>query len=580
MKNHKMSIVSILVVILVILPLGGVALLSRNNPLPTAVEFVETQTPSSIEEPSEMILPTVMGSQPDNMYPRPTGEWPLGIVHSNRQGIYIIPFDSPDQPLILESDEYYEPVFWAFPDQRGGLVYQHLATPEPWPAGAVLWMRAGSMQPELLIMPQAPWHLYSYPLAGIAPVGVTISSEGHALFVYIMEMDWRGLLRIMVVDLDNDISSREIMEVDVRKYRGLSGWHENITWIVGGDLVGLVNYKSLAPNPERCVTLTLFRIDDGSTVPSPFDSCMRAGPMKLSYDGQTLGMIVSERTLDLTEATLTMAVADLSTGEILEEGTIDVPGYAPISLVSNPGGWWVYVETSNDIRLLTIKGDQQVRIEKKTIPITWHQYFHDQQFYEHPLELDSLVSIDARARELPCQPHPSTLPAQDLPEAVAATRQLLFELASACDYQGLAELAHAHSTFVYMDGTTHRYSKEELVRSWITDGTDGGRQLMPNNLAAYREPLDLLATLLKTTPFYSESRGCVWIWPKALVEPNYDAWKELEQVLGVNEAWVLRRNAYDSGDFRIIISSDGIWRDFSPGSFKTDQEPFPYSQQC
>jgi hypothetical protein len=46
----------------------------------------------------------------------------------------------------------------------------------------------------------------------------------------------------------------------------------------------------------------------------------------LSHDGRTLGMIVSEIGLNGTEP-FRLTVIDLVSGEILEQGTIDIEGY-------------------------------------------------------------------------------------------------------------------------------------------------------------------------------------------------------------------------------------------------------------
>jgi hypothetical protein len=227
-------------------------------------------------------------------------------------------------------DELREKRLWeGQPDQRGVLIFQHDRTPEPWPAGAVLWLRAGALQPELLVLPQESWVLHTLPRAGIMPIGIANSDEGHALFVYAVpgNSNRGNSAQIMAANLDNDGASRHTAEIDKGN---LNIWFWDFSWIVGGNLFGSVEYDYKSRQGGPCTTVTLMRVDNGAPVSTPFE-CLPGSPLRLSHvtlshDGRTLGMIVSEIGLNGTEP-FRLTVIDLVSGQILEQGTIDIEGY-------------------------------------------------------------------------------------------------------------------------------------------------------------------------------------------------------------------------------------------------------------
>jgi hypothetical protein len=577
----------VLIKTFVLLPLIGVALiLSGCEPLPAVSETGVTQSIRISEEPPEVVLSTPVENQPDNTYLKPTGEWPLGMVHSSGQGIFLIPFDYSGQIANLDIKAYTGNVLWAFPDQRGGLIFQHNRTPEPWPAGAVLWLRAGALQPELLVLPQVRWEPNTFPLAGIMPIGITHTDEGHALFVYAVpgNSNRGNSTQIMAADLDNHGASRHMAEIDKGN---LNIWSWDFSWIVGRNLVGLVDYDYDARDGERCISLSLIRLDDGSPAPLPLD-CLPGEPVSISHDGSTLGLIVGKTAISRNEKTLSVAVIELPSGEYMEQATIEDYGYRYVLPVSIPGGWLVYAETANDIRLIDLKGEEQLRIDRRSLGYGWNV---TPSFYHHPFELAPEASINDGDLEPSCKPNVGELPSQDLPEAVAVTRQLLFELASACDYQGLAELARAHNTYVLMyRAPTIAYSVNDLARSWISEG---GNTLALPGVVGF-EPLGMLAALLKTTPVYVETSDaypptqpnagrCVWVWPKVFIEPGDEAWEELQLFLGIDEVREMRRNAAISAgyiDYRIGIGHDGSWRFFLVGNLSDAETTSRAGRQC
>ncbi len=518
--------VALATAVLVLVLVGGLALLLRL--------FVEEEAPVvTTPEPS----------------PIESSEWPLGLTVVGEQGVSVVPFDALDQPILLQSDELVEGIFerisWAISDHRGGLIFQHDVTPDE--RGAVLWLRAGAATPELLV-----------PETGIFPIGVATSAERHALFVYSTPSlgadGWRS--RIMAADLDQGGAVREIGTVDGLIEPLLGDYHAS-----AADGVVAVFHLDWAEGRERCITVTLIGVDDGSIIPAAGDCLPFPGGMMLSYDGQAVGVIFQ------TGESVRVAVMDLFTGAILEENIIDVQTSQEVGLVSNPGGWLIYAESDAQVRLLRVDGSEWKRIEKASVPMTWPHvdfWFFKRHLYHHPFNLASEASLGSGTGELPCRATTGDLPTRDLPEA-AATRQLLFDLAVACDYEGLAAIVWSHNTQMPMFDSIgsvpppewEGHSEDDMVRSWVADGRRG------------REPLSLIAALLQTQPSYVQDIPDWPVWDPGdhwVGDPNPDP---------EGCVWV-----WESGGNLLGIDTNGVWRFFIPSTWRGDEPGGPQPPSC
>jgi hypothetical protein len=500
--------------VIVLILVGGLALLLRL--------FVEEEAP------------VVTTPEPP---PVETSEWPLGLTVVGEQGVSVVPFDALDQPILLQSDELLEGIFerinWAISDHRGGLIFEHDVIPDE--RAAVLWLRAGAAAPELLV-----------PESGIFPIGVTTSAEQHALFVYSIGSvgadGWRS--RIMAADLDQGGTIREIGTADGGIEPLMGDYHAS-----AADGVVAVFDLDWAEGQERCITVTLIGVDDGSTIPATGDCLPFPGGMTLSYDGQAVGVISQ------TGESVRVAVMDVFTGAILEENIIDVQTPHEVGLVSSPGGWLIYAESDAQIRLLRVDGSEWKRIEKASVPMAWPHvdfWFFKRYLYHHPFNLASEASLGSGTGELPCQATTADLPAQDLPNAVAVTRQLLFDLAVACDYEGLAAIVWSHNTQMPMFDSIgsapppewEGHSEDDMVRSWVADGRRG------------REPLSLIAAMLQTQPSYVEDIPDWPVWDPGdhwVGDPNPDP---------EGCVWV-----WESGGNLLGIDTNGVWRFFIPSTW-------------
>jgi hypothetical protein len=488
-------------------------------------------------------------------------EWPLGVIIAGESGIAVVGFDAPDEPILLRSDDRYRGISFAISDHRGGLIFSHDITPPPWAPGSLMWLRAGASTPEVLFEPEGD------TIPGHSPVvGMATSAAGHALLVYAETGHGPRLTsRIMVADLDDGGSVHQIAELDGTVDESFGRY-----WLSAGG--GVVVVFGATGESSDCFTVTVMSVDDGSHVPAGIDCIDRegVGPWPtVSHDGRSLWV--------RRESTVT--VIDLASGETLDEGTIGTGDYDS-TRVSSPGGWLAVLATETELRLVGLDGVVRLRIELVGLG-TLMSGFHLIDFYHHPLVLAPPIGLGSGTGDVPCRPIADELEHQDLPEPVAATRRLLFELAASCDYEGLAALAVAHATHLVVDeGVSYPPggdSEERLVSSWIAAGLTEPQAAGMRS----REPLASLAALLGTRPAYVKDTpdwpvyvgprdhpdfnhdpgGCVWVWPALYVGVEGDP--------GDRALW------HEHYDYRIGIDADGMWRFFMAHFYEPGVSPQP-----
>jgi hypothetical protein len=500
------------------------------------------------------------------------GATPLGIVTTIEEGVLLVPFDSTGEPPRLEAHPVLRDLLWALPDQRGGLIFQHDLTPEPWPPGAILWLRAGAPRAEVLVEPTRPSAPGEFPRAGVRAIGVASSPDGHALFVHAVPSAG-GEASLMVADLDDDGASREIARIGGMPSPDWDFADHDV--LVGGDVVGILDTRE-----SSCHTLTLLRAADGSPLPAT-TGCLHGGPRALSHDGRTMATLGGERGEDVgltrSEEELLLTVTELETGATLRTGSVMTGRWNELALVPTPGGWLTYVESSGERRLLDLDGNVVDRIAdgspspSSSVP--------GPVFYDIPFDLALEAPHRAEAQR-PCPPSEVELPRQDLPGPVERTRQRLFDLASSCDYEGLAAMAQEHAPRLTAGGTSTGppwpfETEDQLIDLWITEGIAAASR-SPDLRGGYRsppgEPLSTLAGLLTAVPAHVEDipywpvyfgaphpddadddpdpnpppDGCVWLWSLVPAEPD----GEPVEV----DLWQAHRDA------QVGIAPDGTWR--------------------
>lgn len=454
---------------------------------PTATSPTATSLPATTLAPD-----TTSTTATDE--PEVAPETPLGAVVAGPEGITVLD-TAGDTVAEVTGDPAYGEIAMAYPDQLGGLIYQHVVTPLPWEEGSLLRLPAGAERPEVLLAPDG---------ARIVPVGPGRSSSEHPLFYFLEDRQGveGGVVNLRVIDLTSGQTSTvtEIGSMDVT---------------VGGTLVAMVDRSG------DCPTLTLFDAESGE-VPSPLECLPAAAGVSVGQDGQTLAILAGGN----------LQVVSVESGEVVVERQIP----EAYMVASGPGGW--AVRTPSETLLLSQGGEQW------SLPAVEAGWVVP---YARPLEVASGATLSSGpSAELPCRPVEVELPEHDLPEAVAERRRTLFDLAAACDYEGLAAIAQADATTLTFGGG------DDPLTLWVAEGRQGA------------EPLALLAHLLTTAPAHDDESG-IWAWPAAHVNPDDESsWVELESIYDA-ETLELLRQAEGYLGYRVGIADDGTWMFFVGG---------------
>jgi hypothetical protein len=354
-----------------------------------------------------LTIAAVVLTAPEELRPAPyePSHSPLGFIVSGDSGVTVI---DDTESFTLVSDEHHERIAWAYPDHRGGIIYQHELTPEPWPRGAVLWLPAGAMEPRLLAEPAQEAILDE---TWIAPVGTVISRSGRALFLYVStevptEDGDRYLSRLMAASLDSQEERHEVTAwLEDGSFEGRYGV------VAGGDAVALIHHLTgHDASGELCATVTLLSVDDGSRLPS-VDECLegawRRWELALGHDGRTLAGWDSDASR--------FVARDLLTGAIVEDNIIQVPSSAFWARPApTPGGWLILLHDESDVVLLDLAGHETLRVAVPGDAGWWTIPYFD------PIQLSPESRLGSGSGTLPRQPGDGGLPRHELPDPVPA----------------------------------------------------------------------------------------------------------------------------------------------------------------
>lgn len=448
--------------------------------------------------------PTGVTTPPDTTIPETTGSpttttqsssvEPSGVIVAGPEGLTVV--DRAGNTVVeLTQPGPYRNVAWAAPDLRGGIVFQHETTPMPWEQGTVLRLEAGASDPSVVLSPP--------PGARIVPVGTGTGESGQPLFYYLADTptDTGSESRLTAMDLDTAVTEDlGILDPDAE-----------VT--VGGPVVATIARGD-------CVSVSFTHITEGPVTSPAADECFPIDTgVTVSADGQAFAV--------LTGGELT--VRSIRSGETLWRRPI--PG--AYMATSGEGGW--AVRTPEHTRLVTQTGDWTL----PPVEVGWVTPFAT-------LDVSDDAGLGPDEAGLPCQPTDVQLPDQDLPAAVAETREQLAALAGSCDYEGLAAIAEA-------DGTRLSFGPDgDPVEYWVSEGRAGD------------DPLAILAALLTTTP--AEDPAGYWAWPAIHADPSHTAsWAELEPILGAEMVEVLRQAGEGYLGWRVGIAPDGSWGYFVAG---------------
>ena len=376
----------------------------------------DVTTPPVLSQPTE----TTLASPPTTLTALAPADEVIGAIIAGPDGITIETVGS-GEALHLTSDDYYPEIAVAYPDQRGGVIFQHAVTPLPWPQGSLLRLGPGATTPSVVASP---------PEGGrLVPIGPA-EAEGSARFVFLIDTPiGQGIeTRITALDLGRGQTT------DL----GVLGASVDIS--VGGDVISLIDRETI-----DCPTHSLLRLD-GSEMSSPLSDCLPAAAgVTVAGDGRSLG-ILDQGVLRI------VAITDGS-----EVARYSVPG---AYLVTPAAGGWA-VRTPAETRLISAEDETSLG----PVEVGWVAPF------SRPLELGADATLGSDTGDLPCVPLTTELTSQDLPAAVSETRETIHSAASGCDYAALGALAAANGTvFTYGGGT-------DPILDWVAEGRLGNEPL-------------------------------------------------------------------------------------------------------
>lgn len=395
-------------------------------------------------DPTVATDPTTVTAPPETpattLAPEPTttvvpSAEPSGVIVADADGITVLDREG-NTLLELAQDGPYTNVAWAAPDLRGGIVFQHETTPMPWEQGTILRLEAGATEPSVVVSPP--------PGSGIVPVGTGMGEAGQALLYYLAD-----------TPTDTGSESRlTTMDLDTGQTRDLGMLEPNTEVTAGGPVVATIQRGD-------CVQVSFTHITDGPISSPVAEECLPiATGVSVSADGRAVA------TLDGGELT----VRAITSGDTLWRRS--VPG--AYMATSGEAGW--AVRTPEETVLVSQTGARSL----PPVESGWVVPYAN-------LDVSYDAGLGGEDAALPCRPQDAALPPQDLPPAVAETRERLAALAASCDYDGLAAI-------VETDGTTLSFGDVgDPVEFWVAEGRRG------------EDPLGLLAALLTTTPAHDLS---------------------------------------------------------------------------
>ncbi len=439
-------------------------------------------TPGPIVATTTTTAPSTTASTTGSLIPATKGV----LLATPNEGIVISGLDGTRGALT--SDKYYEPIAWVISDDAGGIIFQHEVTPLPWSQGSILHLPSGAASPTVLVGPD--------PGTLVRPL-----DTDSGLLLY--RVDSGGSSEVRTIDL----SSQEIRTViPASEFLVGAGAEDGVVVSAfGGD----------------CPRIEIFSLDGSGPVVADWeagecqvgfinDLAFSGGYIYTIEDGDARSLV---RRNFLTGETATTPINDAWSVAALPDGTVAAGG-TEIIVGSFQGD--AFVETnrlpaSTSFTLATIDGFPEATLGSGTV-------------------------------ELPCTPLelPPVSP-QGLPQPVEDRRLLIFEMAAACDLEGLAELAIA-------DGTVFSYGSEaDPLRSWIRSARNGF------DVTAW------IVRLFNADPAIDPVG--TYAWPAVHATGSDEDWNALSGILSGAE-FEQYSQYRDSGwlGLRIGIAEDGTWR--------------------
>ena len=449
------------------------------SPGPPAPIVASSTTTTSAES---AVASTSTSSPPSGAIPATEGV----LLATPEDGISIVGFDGTTGRLA--SDRHYESIAWVISDGAGGIIFQHEVTPLPWAQGTILHLPAAATNPVEVVVPD--------PGTYLRPLDV---DEG--LLIY--RVDIGGASEVRAIDLVTRATRPLIPATEF--LIGAAADQGVVVSAIGGD----------------CPSLAVSSIDGTPRATPPEwgdcqigfinDVAVSGGFVYTIEDGDGRNLV--QRDLATGEMSTT-PIGDAWSLATLPDGTVGVGG---TDIVVGRFEAGVFVEAS---RMPASTSFTLARVDGFPPDAT----------------------LGSGSGQLPCTPMelPPVAP-QGLPQAVEDKRSIIFDMAAACDMEGLADMALA-------DGAAFSFGAEtDPLRSWIRSARNGF------------DVMAWIVRLFNSTPAVDGAR--TYAWPAVHVTNAEEDWQELSGILSAAEfeQYSLYR---DSGwlGLRIGIAEDGTWR--------------------
>ena len=416
----------------------------------------------------------------------PTTSSISNVVTAGPEGITIHDLASGNETLLL-SDPLSETISWAVDDGAGGLVFVHEITPMPWAQGSIMWLPAGEKQPRPLLAPGR----------GELMVPLEMVDGEQTL---ILRYDTLNGSEIRALDLNTSASYPVVPAMDVM----IDAAVDDIVVVVvtGGDCNALEFHFVTGGRIEDFSPL------EGECLPS-INAVGMADGFLYTIEDSANGRELIVRVV-ATGETVAIDIGDAWELQVAEDGTVAFGGeFITVGRFSE-GSFEPLYRVANSVTF-GLAGN---------------------------LVVDG-ATLGSGDFSLPCTPlgESVALAPQDLPPAVEATRQQLFELAATCNLEALAELAVADDTIFALDG-----------------GADPFRYWVENARRGYDVP-DWIVRILNTEPAFDENG---YSWPAVFVTNTEEDWQAVSGTLSAEEFEMAR--AYGSyALFRLRIDTAGRW---------------------
>jgi hypothetical protein len=426
-------------------------------------------------------------ASPTTTVPQPNLPAIANVVTAGAEGITIRDLNG-DFETTLVSDPNYETISWAVDDGAGGLVFVHEITPLPWAQGSIMWLAAGEKLPRPLIAP-GPGEL-------MVPLEM-VDGEQTLVFRY----DTLNGSEIRILDMATSASYPVVPSTNVLIDAAVDN---NVVAIVTGGDCNNVEFRYITGGRYED-----FSPLEGDCLPS-ITAIGMAGGFLYTIEDSAEGRQLVVRHLATGATSDPIDIGDAWDLQVAADGTVAFGGQTITIGRFSEGTFEILHEVANSTTFglagtLAVEG----------------------------------ASLGSGEFSLPCTPLDGqvVLAPQDLPAAVEATRQHLFELAAACDLQALAEIAVADGTIV-----GHEVGQDP-IRYWVENARRG-----------YDVP-NWIVRILNTEPAF-DANG--YYWPAVYLTNTEEDWQAISGTLTAEEFEQAR--AFGSyAYFRLIIDPDGRW---------------------